>query len=169
MVDLETLGLNPGAAIISIGAVRFGPDGLGEEFYRSVDLESCEEAGLSIDAGTLEWWLDQEEEVQDILTGGEALESTLSDFSAFYGDSETIWANSPSFDCALLKSAYEALEMDVPWSFREERDFRTLRALPGAVWVDREGNHHNALDDAKHQARKTYKTLNRYAEMETDD
>ena len=39
MVDLETWGTKPGCAIISIGAVSFGPDGLGEEFYTALDRD----------------------------------------------------------------------------------------------------------------------------------
>lgn len=164
MVDLETLGLGPKSVILSIGAVKFSREGLGEEFYRSVDMESCAEAGLNIEAGTLQWWFQQDSQVQDILTGGDSLEEVLDDFTDFYGDSEEIWANSPTADCEWLKGAYEAVGLEVPWGFRQERDYRTLRALPGAVWVDREGNEHDALDDAKHQARKAYKTLNRYNE-----
>jgi DNA polymerase III epsilon subunit-like protein len=74
MIDIETLGLGPGATILSIGAVRFSTDGLGEEFYREISLQSCQAVGLEIDADTLEWWLEQDGDVADILTGGEQLE-----------------------------------------------------------------------------------------------
>jgi hypothetical protein len=159
MVDLETLGLDPGAAILSIGAVRFDVGGVGEEFYRSVSLSSCQDAGLSIDAGTLEWWLDQDEAVRGVLRDGHDLKQVLFDFETFYDDAEEIWAFSPSFDCEILGHAYEAVGMDVPWSYRDERDARTLASLP--IWpdIDQDGDEHDALDDARYQARQTVVAL----------
>lgn len=162
MVDLETLGREPGAAILSIGAVTFDREGIHDTFYRNIDLESCAEARLDVDMETLAWWLDQGDDAQDVLQGGGDLEEALIDFADFYGDAEEIWANSPSFDCEILGYAYDLLNLEQPWGFRDERDYRTLRELPGAVWVDRQGTHHNALDDAKHQAKKVVLTLNNY-------
>jgi hypothetical protein len=164
MVDLETLGREAGAAILSIGAVTFDREGVHDTFYRNIDLETCEQAGLEVEMATLAWWLEQDEEAQKVLEGGDDLEAALRDFSTFYdaNNAEEIWANSPSFDCEILGHAYDALGIEQPWGFRDERDYRTLRELPGAVWVDRQGTHHNALDDAKHQAKKVVLTLNNY-------
>ena len=159
MVDIETLGTDPGAAIISIGAVKFDSDGLGEEFYANVDLQSCQDIGLGVDADTLDWWLSQDSEVQDVLTGGNRIGPILRQLRDFLEDVDEIWANSPSFDCEILNAAYEALGWETPWDYYQERDFRTLRELPIYVEVDMEGESHNALDDAKNQARETYKTL----------
>ena len=56
MCDLETLGLTPGSAILSIGACFFRPVSarvyldervIGERFYANVDPESCKERGLT--------------------------------------------------------------------------------------------------------------------------
>lgn len=161
MIDLETLGTEPGATIISIGAVRFSPSGVWEDmtFYRSVSPQSCQDAGLTIDADTLEWWLGQDDEVQDVLTGGDPLLAVLSDFTAFYADADEIWAFSPSFDCSILAAAYDAVGEDTPWGFRDERDARTLAALPTGTDVERRGDLHNALDDARHQAREASAVL----------
>jgi len=43
MLDLETMGQGPDAAIVAIGAVAFDPvtHWLGDPFYRLVDLESA--------------------------------------------------------------------------------------------------------------------------------
>jgi DNA polymerase III epsilon subunit-like protein len=161
MVDLETLGLNPGAAILSIGAVKFDRDGLGDEFHQNVSLESCQEVGLEIDADTLEWWLGQDESVQGVLTGGNQLSRVLHDFTAFYDGSDEIWAYSPQFDCSILAHAYDVTERRKPWTYRDERDCRTLASL--SVWPDmeQEGELHDALADAKYQARQTIETLHR--------
>ena len=59
MIDLETLGTKPNSAILSIGAVYFDKDGLGEEFYANVDLQDSIDSGFDIDASTVYWWLSQ--------------------------------------------------------------------------------------------------------------
>jgi hypothetical protein len=165
MVDIETLGLEPGAAIVSIGAVEFGPDGLGDEFVGDIDLESCQDAGLEIDASTVQWWLDQDDTAQEQLQGGETLATVLAGFNAWY-DSDEIWANSPSFDCEHLERAYEAVGLDEPWDFRDERCFRTLRALGVDARVSRDGTEHDALDDARYQAAVASDIL---GQLEVDD
>lgn len=166
MLDLETLGLEPGCAIISFGAARFDHTGVGETFYRSISLVSCDDAGLEIDAGTLEWWLGQDDNAREQLTGGEELTEVLHEFAEFYDGADEIWANAPSFDCQILSAAYDACNAPVPWEFYEERCFRTLKNLPGAVEVEQDGVDHNALDDALHQARVASKTLHEYAQAE---
>ena len=164
MIDIETLGIDPGAAILSIGAVKFDRDGLGEEFECIVDLESCQEAGLAIDANTLNWWLSQDAEVQHILTGGIELRKALVRLSEFYGNAQEVWAFSPSFDCTHLEYAYDALNIKPPWTYKEKRDCRTLASLD--QWPDREqaGDEHNALHDAVYQAECTIEFLNRVEE-----
>lgn len=159
MVDIETLGLEPGVAILSIGAVRFDTGGIGDTFEVNVDLESCEAAGLEIDANTLSWWLDQDEAAQHVLTGGMELGKALWQFSEFYRPANEIWAYSPAFDCAILEAAYDAAGMSSPWTYKDQRDCRTLSALPIAVDVEQEGTEHDALDDAKYQARTVAATL----------
>ena len=155
MVDIETLGIEPGSAILSIGAVRFGIDGLGEELYHEISLKSCQEAGLEIDADTLEWWLDQDDAVAGVLTGGDPLGEILARFRLWYHahDFDEIWAKSPSFDCEQLEVAFDAVGLTEPWQFRDERDVRTLQSLPCAVEIEMDGDEHDALDDAKYQAR----------------
>jgi DNA polymerase III epsilon subunit-like protein len=162
MVDIETLGTDPGAAILSVGAVEFGAGWRGGTFYRSVDLESCQDAGLEIDAGTLSWWLDKDEDLREVLSGGDELADVLGSFTTFYGDADEIWANSPSFDCEMLEAAYEAVGMTEPWEYYQERCYRTLKNLPGAVEIEQTGDSHHALDDAIYQADRTAQTLKKW-------
>lgn len=161
MIDIETLGLNPGAAILSIGAVRFDTDGLGDTFERNISLESCQDEGLEIDADTLEWWLSQDGDVQHILTGGVSLTEALEDLSRFYGEATEVWAYSPAFDCVHLEAGYDAVGIIPPWEYYEQRDCRTLLTLPFAVEMEQDGNEHDALDDAIYQARQVSETLQR--------
>lgn len=159
MIDIETLGTAPGCAVLSVGAVAFDRDGLGPGFYQTISLKSCEEAGLSIDADTLEWWLEQGEEAREVLTGGGDLRDTLVDLSDFVEGHDEVWANSPSFDCAILEGAFDAVGLETPWAYYMTRDFRTLKNLPVAVDVEHDGLEHDALDDARHQARVASETL----------
>jgi len=79
MLDIETLGTDPGATIVSIGAVAFDADGPGDEFRAAVSPTSCQRHGLSIDAETLEWWLTQDAAAREQLRGGADLETALED------------------------------------------------------------------------------------------
>jgi hypothetical protein len=168
MLDIETLGTEPGCAILSIGAVAFDLEGTGDTFSRSIDLESCQDAGLDIDAETLEWWLGQNDDVREVLTGGDDLETVLRDFATFYDqvDPDEIWANAPTFDCEILEAAYQRQNFPVPGSYWDERCYRTLKNLPGAVDIEREGDHDDALDDAIYQARRASATLARWSDVE---
>lgn len=167
MLDIETLGLETGSAIVSIGAVRFDAGQLGETFYRSVDIESCQDAGLTLDANTLKWWLSQDDAVVDELAGGDPLADVLEAFSEFYPDGASVWANSPSFDCEMLERAYDAVGLSEPWEFYDERCVRTLRSLPCAVDFEQSGDEHHALDDAKYQAHIVAATLKKLQKQET--
>jgi hypothetical protein len=168
MVDIETLGTDPGAIILSIGAVVWDTDGIGDTFHQSISLTDAQDAGLTIDGETLEWWLDQDEAAQTVLTGGDGLRETFVAFTEWFEahDVEEVWANSPSFDCNHLKYVYNLLDMDVPWEYHQQRDFRTLKKLPIAAEIDRDGVEHDALDDAIHQARIANKTLRRLEVLE---
>jgi len=154
MVDIETLAQSNNAAIISVGGVKFDEESVDTDntFYREVSLESCEANGLQIDASTLTWWLEQDESVKQVLTGGEPLSNVLKAFVEWYGDAEQVWANSPSFDCEILETAMSACSVEVPWNYYQERDFRTLVSLPIDHSIERDGDEHDALDDARHQA-----------------
>jgi len=161
MIDIETLGIEPGAAILSIGACTFDTEGVGETVEVSVDLESCQDRGLTIDADTLQWWLEQDEPAREVLTGGVPLATALSELRDFITthDPDELWANSPKFDCGHLEAAYDALDWATPWVFYQLRDVRTVQALPGAVELEQDGTEHDALDDAIHQAREVAATL----------
>lgn len=156
MLDLETLGTTPGAAIVSIGAVRFGPDGLGDELHISVDTEDCLAHGLHRDETTMEeFWNEQPPEVRQVLDGGRGLDVALDEFARFCDGVGEIWANAPHFDCAILAAAYRTLDRQPPWEYWQPRDVRTLRET-SPYWpqdMDQQGTEHNALADARYQAR----------------
>ncbi len=158
MVDLETMGATPGSAIVSLGAVAFDPVAgtLGEEFYRVIDLASCQRAGLSVDAGTIGWWLQQSEAARAELVrpDAERLADVLGWFAAWWRrqQGQFIWGHGANFDEPLLAAAFRAAFVQVPWEYRDARCTRTLFALTGEKPNREQGVHHNALHDARAQA-----------------
>ena len=170
MVDLETLGRGAGCAILSIAAVRFSRTGLHEKFYSTVDFDSCSRLGLEIDPETLRWWAQQSPEARAVLR--QSLSGTCAPIGAvlaglqeFLGPDDLIWGHGATFDNAILLYAFETAGMPRPWSYRNDRCFRTLLSLyPNVPWDTFEGIEHHALDDAKAQALHAVKLLDHHAE-----
>lgn len=164
MVDLETWGLTPGSDIRSIGAVVFDPVAgtLGDEFY--VNVVSGNTLGLTRDPDTEKWWLDQSASAQDALAVkpvniavglarfGDWLD-WLPGGACAPGPELRLWAHGSHFDEPILAAAYRAAKMTCPWHYRAPRDTRTIYEAAGGVDLPFEGTPHNALHDAKHQAR----------------
>jgi hypothetical protein len=172
MIDIETVGLDVGAAIVEIGAVTFDLNGPGDTFHRSVSLTSSQEAGLTIDADTVEWWVGEQPDVaSDVLVGGEDLTDALASLSCWSGitEADEVWANSPSFDCEMLEHAGEQVGVQMPWEFYQERDVRTLDALPHSVELQQDGTEHSALDDAVYQTRVASAILSELSRRNRED
>lgn len=163
MVDLETMGVGNDAAIVSIGAVQFDPETgeLGSEFYEVVDLSSCLEAGLTMDGSTIMWWMGQSDSARKAFsTPTGSLAEILTRLSEWLPNRPKIWGNGATFDNIILRSAYKALSMDVPWRYYDERCFRTLKKEVPVASVPFKGVHHNALDDARYQAQCAIEIFN---------
>ena len=155
MLDLETWGIGNKACIVSIGAVKFTADSLGEQFHVGIDPASCQQAGLEIDASTVLWWMDPERRAPlDEWLSLEKVDlgSALVGFSQWSAGALAIWGNGSTFDNVVLRSAYQALGLDYPVSFRSDWCYRTMTQLTDKR-LPREGTHHNALDDAVYQAK----------------
>jgi hypothetical protein len=156
MIDLETMSTANNAAIVSIGAVEFDPEtnSLGRTFYRRIDLASSESFGLKIDPGTILWWLKQSDKAREELTKADSLtlDQALNDFAKWVPDKMTPWGNAASFDLTILTNAYKAVDRGTPWKYHNERCYRTIKVLHPNIKIERDGIHHNALDDAISQA-----------------
>lgn len=168
MIDIETLGTTPGSVILSIGAVRFNMNTgeLGDEMHAKIDINSSMDCGLNINPNTLKWWMNQDKEARDkVISGDYPLNVALGKLSIFLKEGDFLWGNSARFDLGLLEYAYNSVELDKPWDFRNERDVRTLVAFKPEIKANLQfdGTKHDALDDCKHQIRychETWKTLN---------
>lgn len=164
MLDLESLGTKPGSVIASIGAVHFDPNTkeLMDTFYTKIDIQSCVDAGLTMDPATVVWWMQQSDQARSSTFAGPTveLETALKMFSNFIGNiagkNTRIWGNGSDFDNVLLGCAYKALGSPPPWSYGKNRCFRTMKSIAlskDIIMPTRDGTHHNALDDAIYQAR----------------
>ncbi|WP_338013412.1 exonuclease [Escherichia coli] len=167
MIDLETMGTNTNAPIVVIGAVFFDPQTgeIGPVFYIVISLTDAMNTGAVPDGGTIKWWLKQSSEARAaILTGQVKLKDSLSRFREFineYSDEKfvQVWGNGATFDNAILRTSYERLDIPCPWRYHNDRDVRTIVELGKTIGFDArttipfEGVPHNALDDARHQAK----------------
>lgn len=170
MTDLETLGTVPGCSILSIGAVFFDHNGLGEEFYMVASRKSCKKLKLHEDPGTLKWWEGQSEEARKVLTAAGAkdappLDYVLSKFNEFVKarcPGVKVWGCGADFDNAILQVAYRAAGMHPAWAFTNNRCYRTLKGFSSDLKIVREGTYHNALSDAQNQARHAIQVLQRH-------
>lgn len=155
-LDLETLGTDPKAVIVSIGAVFFDINGTYEEFYQPIDIESCEGKGLKIDASTIKWWMKQSPEAQAVFNDKTAkpLKEALLAFSAYLGQGKNVWGNGAAFDNVILNSSYRAMKIQTPWLPWNDKCYRTIDKGFKIETIVRTDVKHNALADAKYQAEK---------------
>jgi hypothetical protein len=164
MLDLETLGIEPGAVILQIGCVQFGPAGIIDK--RSWDLDPAQSDGNvpMFDTGTLKWWLNRPAATRAKAFGGDAhfAQSLVSLARMLDGDGDVpspedkrVWANGASFDFPHLAHAYDRFDMGRPWAYWQERDFRTVRAIvaPHLTMESAPECRHDALVDAVMQAK----------------
>nr|EFG0891869.1 exonuclease [Escherichia coli] len=122
MIDLETMGKNPDAPIISIGAIFFDPQtgDMGPEFSKTIDLET---AGGVIDRDTIKWWLKQSREAQSaIMTDEIPLDDALLQLREFIDENSgeffvQVWGNGANFDNTILRRSYERQGIPCPWRY----------------------------------------------------
>ena len=155
MIDIETLGLGPNAPIVQIAATTF--DILDPEFN-----QYCQPGTGTVDAGTMTFWLEMEDEARLTLAKGlrtaMPMHDVLWDLRDWFGSLGTVdevWSHGPAFDIHLLSNAFARHHMEVPWHYRSIRDTRTLYQLaygePTPPPIDDHHVAHNALDDCRAQ------------------
>jgi hypothetical protein len=160
MIDLETLGTTQKAHVLSIGLAFFEDSNLVSSRHMLLPPQGQENRERSY--STVMWWVAQAvknpDAAQALLVSreegysvGSAL-ATLRDDITQYKPTE-VWANSPTFDCAILRDLYDQNNMPTPWQFWQERDFRTLKAMADSPSPAFEGVQHNAEADAIYQAK----------------
>jgi hypothetical protein len=165
MLDLETLDTAPDAAILSIAAVAFNRYGnIAGKF--NAYTEDCTSGDSTTSMDTILWWMCQDGEARKLQVEAErnTLVHTLKELSVFFesfdGKEVAVWGNGAAFDNVILRRAYERNGLKAPWSYRQDRCYRTLAKLfPHVPMPEFVGVKHDALADATNQARHLWEIL----------
>jgi hypothetical protein len=166
MFDLETLGTDPAAHVLSIGWAIFDEEMVKEFGQVNLRPEGQEHRTRSFD--TVLWWVSQAAKnpasAHDAFAKGDecGMKTALSVVRyavSRAGDGAEVWANSPSFDLAILRDMFQSQGSETPWPFYMERDYRTVKAMrpPTSKSVSSAGTpevKHTAEGDAVDQARQ---------------
>jgi len=168
MLDLETLGTRPGCVILTLGAVKFDPYSLrdpGPGIYFRVDVDEQTALGREVQEDTLNWWLEQSDDIREEALGENdrvSLNTLYRDLNKFLVGVDSIWAQGPLFDFAILENLYRQCGWPTPWQYWQIRDSRTLFGVHGDPRVKGKAGLHNALEDCVSQAtavQQIYKKL----------
>ena len=141
MLDIETLGTGPNAAIIAIGAVWFNPlrqDTVEEllrnnkNYYQAITIDSCLLEGFDIDAKTFEWWKHQSTVAKAQVFGRDdsvSIKTAITDFLGKLKPENTLWGNGVSFDNVILKNAADRLRIEFPVGYQNWMCMRTMKNI----------------------------------------
>lgn len=166
MLDIETLGVRPGSIITQIAIVQFElrNGSIVKEKEWIPNIKEQQQAGLTIDWGTLVWHNDKntgvfnlrhEQSVSEILR-------ELNDFISeknWNDDRFIIWSNSPSFDMVMIQEMVHhcSVKFEPVWRYKQLMDFRTVVFLRRLLRPEVENKTidvaHDALADCKTQIR----------------
>lgn len=156
-IDLETMGTCPRSAVLVVGIASYHPEIGVAGYERRADPRLSGQLG-NVDVDTMVWWMGQNPNVQAFAFNGkmdprllaEDIVEHLRSLEKRAGtDNIEVWANAPTFDCAVIRHLFDQVGVECPWSFRQERCVRTARAFTGQRTAPR--NAHRALDDAMAQ------------------
>ena len=162
-IDIETLSTSSNALITQIGAVCDHG-----EFQQFVDIQNSMNAGFSVDASTITWWMKQTDEARKrFQTKGRPIVTSLENFSEWVETMRQamarqvgttpdqvevlVWGNGAAFDNCVLSNAYRRVGVQQPWSYKNDRCYRTLKELVECGVPHIDGVAHDALDDARYQ------------------
>ena len=124
VLDIETLGINPGAPILSIGAV------CGESAF----YEVIHPTEGTADNQTVQWWRTTpsavaRKHVFSDMNERRPLKDALVNFVEYIKENnpDRFWGCSPDFDYKHIEYWLKHYGMEVPWKFYQLRDVRTIR------------------------------------------
>lgn len=175
MLDLETMSLEPNAAIVQIGGYVFDGalGGTDEHLDIYIKPEAAERAGLHVDKDTMAWWDKQDATlrarvfsgVDDIAYGLETFLDWCNHISGGDISRLRIYCRGPEFDWVILKNACLKVLGHWPLSYKSPQSDRTLDDVAEYMEVkvpEFENPHkHDAHADAFWQGRRAAWILNR--------
>jgi len=161
MIDLETLGTDPGCVILQIGMVFFNVD---DETVAGgsigVDIDSCVQHGLHVSGSTIAWWFRQSAAARrNALQNQTSLDGAFDHIwdlwtkHALLDAQRTtrVWSHGATFDLPILAAAARTVRKQLPWHHIYGRDTRTLADLYPVPLVE-PTIPHDAYEDALAQA-----------------
>lgn len=162
MIDIESWSTEGNASVRSIGAVDI--DDPKVQFYQNINSNlSSWSYKYDFSQATQDWWAEQDQDVQDVLKDNKVAPHwacmKLQEWFIRIGfDPENkdheIWACGVVFDIGVLEHMFRLENVEVPWSYGQVRDFRTVREFFEGDLREVGANlsKHDALADAQHQA-----------------
>jgi exodeoxyribonuclease VIII len=156
MVDLETMAVTPRATILTLGAVHFNPygNGVGENIYFRIDIDSQDALGREVDPNTLDWWSKQDPVVMEEAFSPDnrvPLDEAIDKFHKFAWNCSAFWSHGAVFDLVVIEDLYRQVGRTPPWQYWQLRDTRTIFDLGYDPDMPK-GGKHDALQDAIRQA-----------------
>lgn len=171
-LDTETLGTSAGSQILQLACTDI--DCPSDHFNIYIAQEGQDTYGLKSDPNTVQWWRERDSLTRaKVFSGVTPLKDAMILFSNWLNDIRgneqiEVWMNSPSFDSEkILGPIFDALNLTLPWSYYEERDFRTMKALGSTYFsfpYQKPTGAHDALVDAKAQGEYIYQLTYRMIE-----
>jgi Fe-S cluster biosynthesis and repair protein YggX len=167
MLDLETLDTLPESVILTIGAVKFDPysNKIGDGLYIKPDVDEQSANGRTINEDTLNWWMNQAEDVREEALSMHdriSVEEMYRQLNRFLVGADNVWAQGPVFDMVIMANIYRQYGWPTPWQYWQVADSRTLFKVHGDPRVKGKAGLHNALEDCISQAQAVqtiYKNL----------
>lgn len=180
MMDIETTGARPGCRVLSIGLVEFDEKGTIDSLL--VHPKLSDQVGVD-DGNTMGWWGTQSAEAKSVFADnhilGESVEYVYKRIKTFIDDlvdarkslsqgldkvDVCIWGNGATFDNSIVQHMFYAKGLPIPWNTFGDRCYRTAINMLGRPSLQRQGVHHNALDDAMYQANCLIKAIKNASE-----
>jgi len=158
MVDLETLGLDRDAVVLSIGAVICDANWLTlSSFTANLDVPEQLIAGRTITKSTQDWWSEQSTMTINKATRlPQSVSTELKRFKQWLQPYDNVfyWGNTPEFDLGKLNSLFKQYNFEPldPYRWRCFKTARDLLATPEQLNEFRGNTTHEAIDDAIKQA-----------------
>jgi len=161
MIDIECLATGSDAVVTQIGMVAFNIKTMeaAEGTYVNLMIQEQLDAGRVITGKTLKWWLGEIELAGGVCTwvGREfsvtaAIQELQRYTSQYCSKGFNQWSH--TFDQQILSHLAYQFKHKLPWSYRQQRDIRTLTCLAGATKRKSDTVHqktHNALEDCEYQ------------------
>ncbi len=157
MLDIETLGSGRNACMVQVGACYFDryTGQVSECLKINLDARELVKMGAELDADTVYWWLSQEKPAQKSICEEPRtdIRAALLELDIFLKDADAIWSHA-TFDYPIVQETFKRAGLKPSFRYSAARDIRTLQDLSGAkIKPEREGTHHDALDDCKFQVK----------------